>query len=111
MMNRRRIEALENRLYKPGSCRTCGASETAPSIGEVLYCEGDEPPLGYYYEKPWTDFRPGERFPYPPDPRPVCPTCGCINGPTLFLTAVYDKNEWDALRKKVDAEQVADSEQ
>lgn len=94
-MNRRRIDALEKRFHEPGACPGCGGGEDDISTIEAkLYGEGE--PLGYYYEMP-PDKR---RYPYPPDPRPVCPMCGRNNGPTLFLTAVYDKAEWDALQKR-----------
>ena len=109
MINRRRIDALEIRYHKPGACPACGGSEGVVSTIKVHRC-GEGEPLGYYYEKPWPDYRPGERFPYPPDPRPVCPTCGGHVGPMLLLTAVYDADEWDALRKQAPAGGRADGQ-
>lgn len=98
-MIRRRLKTLEKSFRKPGTCPTCGKDAADITFIEVLSCDQSEPPLGYWYEKPCADSRPGERFPYPPDPRPVCPKCGQPIGPMLFLTAVYDEAEWDALQE------------
>ena len=96
-MIRRRIEALENRYRKAGVCPTCGSlvDDGIATIFVTLHSEGE--PLGYYYEKPWPDKR---RYAYPPDPRPLCPTCDTHVGDMLILTAIYDAGEWVALQKQ-----------
>lgn len=99
MTSRRRIENLEKRYHKPGTCPTCGMGESHVDFIEVL-SQGEGEPLGFYYEKPWPDHRPGERFPYPPDPRPICPACSGHVGDALICTAIYDPAEWQALQKQ-----------
>jgi hypothetical protein len=80
---RSRLNRLEQRGVGTGCCPDCGHRSDTVHIVEV--CEhGRGEPVAWCYEMD------GRRHAYPPDQRPLCPTCGCRIGAILILTALYD---------------------
>ena len=84
-----RLDQLEKCPDGAGCCPDCGQVSGAVQTVEVRQ-HGRGEPTGHYYEKA------GQRHPFPPDPRPLCLTCGSRIGPILVLTALYNGAGRDA---------------
>jgi len=98
MSIRSRLDRLELGDHPPGHCPAC-RMPPAPPGGAINLRFGssehdDSEALGYWYQEPGDDVK----RPYPPDPRPICSTCGRMSG-ILLLWAVYDPEEWRALNE------------
>jgi hypothetical protein len=84
-----RLTRLEGGSVPAGACPECGNRPDA--VRKMFYTvHGRGEPVAWYYQKGWPDYRPDEYFPYPPDPRPLCPVCGLPDGPLLILTGLYE---------------------
>jgi hypothetical protein len=83
------LARLERVSTPAGACPGCG--HRPDDVRDLIVAEhGRGEPVAFYYQNGWPDYRPGECWPYPPDPRPLCPTCDLPDGPLLILCAVYE---------------------
>ena len=109
MSLKQRLARLERDCVGAGCCPECGWERDAVRTIEV-HTHGKGEPVGYWYQKGWPDYRPGEYFAYPPDPRPLCPVCGLHDGPILLLNARYEgdsiPNEPNEVVETTDAEEL-----